>query len=332
MLDRIFSALVAVSLALLVWLYARSRDQEILDNVPVPVHVNLPPGQADIYSLETGGSGTVPVSFTGPPLRIRELRGMLQRGELNVALSYAVPDDRLHEARLADSVRVEPADVPAPPGVKATTLEGRNRVPVTLHRLVERRLPVRFDQGHLDPVVPVEIEPPTVLVRGPQEVLDRARAIPTQPAALPARPEGAAAGAAVAYVPLVAELEGRPVSAQPGGVTVRVQPQERKVYELPDVPVHFLCPANLGLRPRFIDERAGKVSLRVQGPARDEPPRVAAYIDLTRARVAAGLNHEQLQLQLPKDFTLAQDPPREVAFELVPADFAPKPLTGLPSP
>ena len=36
MFDRLLSALVATGLALLVWLYARSRDQEILDNVPVP--------------------------------------------------------------------------------------------------------------------------------------------------------------------------------------------------------------------------------------------------------------------------------------------------------
>ena len=36
------------------------------------------------------------------------------------------------------------------------------------------------------------------------------------------------------------------------------------------------------------------------------------------------LNHEQLQLQLPKEFVLAQDPPRVVAFELVPVDFGPK--------
>src|SRR5581483_1499481 len=43
MMDRMISIFVAVSLALLVWLYARSRDQEILDNVLLPVQVALPP-------------------------------------------------------------------------------------------------------------------------------------------------------------------------------------------------------------------------------------------------------------------------------------------------
>ena len=47
MLDRLVSALVAVSLAFLVWLYMRSRDQEILDNVPVPVQISLAPNQQD---------------------------------------------------------------------------------------------------------------------------------------------------------------------------------------------------------------------------------------------------------------------------------------------
>jgi hypothetical protein len=330
MMDRIFSAVVALSLALLVWLYARSRDQEILDNVPVPVQVVQATAQADNYSLEVGGNGQVLVSFTGPPIRIRELRGILQRGELHIDLTYTVPEEHLNEGRVADTLRVESSDVHAPPGVSAMPVEGRNRVPVTLHRVVERRLPVRVDCGPYAPAMSVEVEPATVLVRGPQEVLDRARAIPTQPSILPSRPPGTAPEEpAIGQVTLVTELEGRPVRAQPPRVRVRVQPQVRKLYELTEVPIHFLCPANLQLRPRFIDERAGKLNVRVQGPIQDEPPRIYAFVDLTRGRLTAGLNHEPLQLQLPKDFSAAQEPQRVVAFELVPLDFAPKGLGGL---
>src|SRR4051812_31885197 len=177
MLDRIFSALVALSLAMLVWLYARSRDQEIFDNVPIPVSVTLTASQADNFSLEINGPSQVLVSFSGSPSRIRELRGIVQRGELRVDLTYTVPEERLQESRLADTLLVESSDVPAPPGISVTPVEGRNRMPLTLHRLAERRLPVRFDHGPFDAVVPVEIEPATVLVRGPQEVLDRTRAI-----------------------------------------------------------------------------------------------------------------------------------------------------------
>jgi hypothetical protein len=323
MLDRIFSALVAVSLAMLVWLYARSRDQEILDNVPIPVAVTLPANQAEHYSLEINGPPQVLVSFSGPPSRIRELRAIIQRGELHVDLTYTVAEERLQESRLADTLLVDSADVPAPTGISVTPVDGRNRVPLTLHRVVERRLPVRFDPGPFDTAVPVEIEPASVLVRGPQDVLDRARAVPTQPSALPVRPGASAGAAAVGRVALVEQLEGRPIRTRPDRVTVRIQPQARKVYELPDVPVHFLCPMNFTLRPRFIDERSGKVSIKVQGPAHEEPPAVRAYVDLTAGRFTAGLNHEQLHWQLPTDFALADDKPAVVAFELVPVSLTP---------
>src|SRR6185437_7460487 len=97
MFDRMLSLVVALSLALLVWLYARSRDQEVLDNVPLPVQVAGAPGQADNYSLELTGPSHVMVSFSGPPVRIREAQGMLQRKELLAAVTLTVPDERLHE-------------------------------------------------------------------------------------------------------------------------------------------------------------------------------------------------------------------------------------------
>ena len=324
MIDRMLSLLVALSLALLVWLYARSRDQEVLDNVPLPVQVSVAPAQADNYNLELTGPSHVMVSFSGPPVRMRELQGVLQRKELLAAVTLTVPDERLHESRYSDTVLIESGDIHAPQGVTVVPVEGRNRIPVTLHRLVERRLPVRFESAQDEPVGPVVLEPATVLVRGPQEVLDRVRAIPTQPSELPPRSRNGSPGAgAVARVPLVQELEGRPVRVMPNRVLVRVPSQAQKVYELSDVPVHFLCPARFMLQPQFYDERAGRISLRLQGPVQDEPPRVYAFVDLTRGRFTSGLNHEPLQLQLPKDFQLAQDPPRVVGFELVPVDAVP---------
>jgi hypothetical protein len=332
MTDRILSLLVALSLALLVWLYARSRDQEILDNVPVPVRIELAASQADNYSLELNGAAQVTASFSGPPLRIRELRGVLQRGELTVDVTLTVPDERLNESRYSDTIVVEASDLHAPPGVTAIMVEGRNRIPVTLHRLAERALPVRFQHADEDEAAgPVLIDPPTVLVRGPKEVLDRTRVISTQASGLPARPANAPpTAAATARVPLVPTLEDRPVRITPPKVTITVPAQPRKVYELPDVPVQFLCPGNFPLRPRFIGDRAGQVTLRLQGPVQDEPPKVVAYIDLTRGHFPLGRNFERLQLQLPKDFVLAQDPPREVPFELLPAEFAPKGFGGSP--
>src|SRR5205823_13934603 len=116
MFDRLISFLVALSLAFLFWLYARSRDQETLD-VQVAVKINLAPAQFGQYELEVNGPSQVPVSFTGPPSRMRELRGLLQRGELRVELTLSVPEDRQTDSRYSDTVRVDAADVHSPPGV-----------------------------------------------------------------------------------------------------------------------------------------------------------------------------------------------------------------------
>lgn len=320
--DRLISAAVAAVLGFLVWLYARSRDQEMLDNVPIPVQIALASGQTDHYDLEVTGPAQVLASFSGPPSRMRELRSLLQYGNLHVHTTMTVPADRRSEARYLDTVRVDAADIHAPPGVKAIVPEGRNRIPVTLRRLVERRLPVRVDCGQEDPVMQVQVEPAAVLVRGPQEILDRVRAVPTQPCVLPARPESTTLQEKVhtAVLPLLQDIDGRPVRTKPAAVTVSMtlRPRQR-LYELVDVPVKFLCPANFTLKPQWENERAGKITVKLIGPAGEDSPSVSAFIDLTGRKMDPGLYAEEpLRLELPKDFQLAQNPPRSATFRLSP--------------
>src|SRR5437763_5851232 len=106
MFDRLISVLISVALALLVWLYARTRDPETLDSVPIPVRVSLPPGEAGRYLLDVSGPGYVPASFTGPPSRIHELRDLLRSGEMVVSLTATIPTDWRGEGRILDTVRV----------------------------------------------------------------------------------------------------------------------------------------------------------------------------------------------------------------------------------
>jgi len=329
MLDRFITSLVALSLACLVWLYVRSRDQEMLDNVPIPVQISLAPGQSDHYELEVTGPCQVPVSFAGPPSRMRELRNLLQRGELHIEMTLSVPEERLEESRYLDTVRIQESDVHPPPGVTPLVLEGRNRIPVTLHRLVERRLPVRFEYAGEERIAQVLVEPTHVLVRGPQETLDRARSIATQPLAqMPKHePSSGSEMVAVEAVPLAQEIEGRHVRSTPGTVALHLSLQPRqKLYEIAEVPVQFLCPASFTLRPLFSDERNGKITLRLLGPFGAEPPVVVAFIDLSGRKWEPGLYEEPLRLQLPKDFQLAQSAPKLVAFQLVASEAGAKTL------
>jgi hypothetical protein len=319
MFDRIVSALVALSLASLVWLYARSRDQEILDNVLLPVHITLAPHQADHYALEITGPPQVSVTFTGPPNRIREVRKLLQHGELFIDAPITVPEDRQNEARYLDTVRVEAADVHAPRGVTVIVVEGHDRIPVMLHRVVERRLPVRCDAAVGDRFDRCSVEPSGVLVRGPEELLERLRDVSTQPFPLPQRPAAASAAQSftVGPVPLTQDVDGRRLQVKPAAVTLHLTMQPRKKnYEL-DVPVHFLCPANFGLKPCFNgDGHDGRLQLTVEAPAVEEPPLVQAYIDLTQRKFAQGLHCEPLRLQLPKDVQVVGSPPPPVPFRL----------------
>jgi hypothetical protein len=319
--------LIALSLAFLVWLYIHTRDHESLDNVPIPVQVQLAPENADHYDLEVAGPPQVMVSFFGPPSRIRELRGMLQRGEVRVTIPLSVPEDRRNESRYRDAVGVHGSDVPVPPGVTALVAEGSNRIAVTLYRLVGRRLPVRLNQATEDRIGQQRITPQTVLVRGPEEVLEHAQVISTRPYHVPSGPRtGPGQQKQVSVrLALMREIEGRPVHVLPSTVQVRYTLRPRpRLYQLRQVPVTFLCPPAFPYRPQFRGESGGKIMLRVKGPAAAEAPAVSAYIDLTSRGIKPGLNIQPIQVQLPRDCQLAQEPPGPLEFDLVPTETAAK--------
>jgi hypothetical protein len=320
MLDRLLSIVVSITLGFLVWLYARSRDQDTLDNIPIPVQIALAPGQAAHYDLEVLGPTQIPVSFMGPPSRIREVRNRLQNGDLRATVTVSVPDDRLDESRYSETVRILSRHIHAPPGVKPTVVEGQNRIPVNLYRLVERRLPVRLEHTGEERVSNISIEPAAVLVRGPKELLDKLRVFPTRSYNVPDGDEPAPGPQMITTkpIPLEEKIEGRRVWTTPSMVTARltVQPQ-RKLYHLDDVPVQFLCPPNFELRPLFGGERAGKITLRLRGPATDDVPVVTAYVDLSERRWSPGLYEERVKLHLPSGYQLIGEPPGPVSFELV---------------
>jgi hypothetical protein len=320
---RALEMLVALSLAFLVWLYIRTRDHESLDHVQVPVQVTLTPEFAEHYDLELAGSPHVVVSFIGPPSGIRELRGMLQRGEVRVSIPVSVPQDRRGESRYRDTVRVQAGDVPVPPGVTALVAEGGNRVPLTLHRLGERELPVRLNNNGEERISEVTIDPPSVMVRGPEDILERARFILTRPYHLPPAAVRGPARSLSVQLPLLGEMEGRPVRTVPAAVQAQLALQPRpRIYQLKRVPVKFLCPPSFPYRPQFAGRQAGTIALRVRAPAAATPPAVVAFVDLTGGGYKPGLNVGPLRLQLPRECQLAQDFPGELEFELIPTETA----------
>ena len=328
MLDRLLSLAVAVALGLMVWIYARSRERETLDNQPIPVEVHLASGQVDLYQMESPAVGQVRATFAGSPNAIRELRWMLSQGDVAVRLDYSVPEDQRDRPSVEDSLRIDAADIRVPPGITVLPVEGRNRVPVSLSRIGEKTVKVRVEGVGQDEQR-LKITPEVVTVKGPRSLLDRMVELPVSRGTQGVDPLELTPGRPL-RVSLPRQWEGRPLKTNPESVVVRLDPRAPKIYPLTDVPVQFLCPAGFSLRPRFLDDRSGKIQLRLQGPELPEAPKVAVFIDLTGGKFLPGPNFEQVQLQLPRDFSLAQEPPGRISFELVPIETPPKPLGGLP--
>jgi hypothetical protein len=315
--------IAAVCLAVLVWLYTRSRDHDTLDQVPIPVQIQLAPACLGQYELELTGTSRVVASFTGPPSRLRELRRQLQRGQVQVTYTINVPEERQNDSSYRDVVRVDADSIPVPTGVAAVLSEQGNTIGYAVHRLVERHLPVRLEYAGDARVTQVKLEPATVAVRGPKSIVDRLWTISTQACVVAASPETLDAKEQVVQgqVSLVAECEGRPIQTTPKSVnfTCRVKPRQ-KVYELSEVPVQFLCPPSFPWRPRFPTPQAAKISITVRGPASDETPPVLAFVDLSAGNIGPGRNLMPVRLQLPRDYQLASDTPPQVAFYLDPCE------------
>jgi hypothetical protein len=310
-------AMIAFCLAFMIWMYIHSRAQETLDHVQVPVHIQLATGQRDNFTLEVPGSPRVTASFYGPASRIRELRRKLQRSQVKIAVDYTVADGRAEDYSFCDTVRIEPAQVPVPPGVTVELVEETRSIQVTAHRISERLLPVSFEHSGEVRVSQVKCEPAAVLVRGPKIVLDRVQTIATASHVFTSAPDENSDATVKGQVSVATELEGRPVQVTPRQVSFRCKVYPRKrLYVLSEVPVQFLCPAQFPWRPRFAEDKHGKMTLRVIGPAGEELPPVLAYVDLTNGTYGRGRNLEPLRLQLPKDFQLADTMPPLVTFYL----------------
>jgi hypothetical protein len=303
----VLEMLISVCLASLVWMYIHSRARHTIERVCIPVQVQLAAHQQEEFVLEASESRSVTASFSGPNSRIREVRRRLQRGKLQAVATLTIPPERKNEAMFREMVRIDEDSVTAPAGVKVEISE--ENLPVTVHRLAERTLPVQLECTGEAHVSKIAIEPSAVRVRGPKVVLDRASVLPTQPYAV--RVNGDLLPAAEAnvrdQVALVSELEGRPIQTELNLVKFRCRavPLQR-TYQLSNVPVRFLCPKDCPWRPRFEHEQAGKVALKLIGPVTEQPPPVVAFVDLTTGNLTRGKNFLPVRLQLPKDFQLVE--------------------------
>lgn len=313
----LFELLVAWCLAFIVWMYMHSRAHQSVEHVQIPLAVQLHPSQRDYFMIELPNVPKATVTFSGPSSRMRELKKKLYHGQIQATVQYTVPEDKQKESTFSDVSNFEGAKLSVPPGIMIEWHDANLSIPVIVHRLIERTLPVKLDFTGDVRISNVKIEPATVTVRGPKVVLDRAQAISTLPFELsvPAE-EDPKETQAREGVDLASELDGRAVQVTPSQVHLKCKVMPRKkIFEVTDLPIRFAIPDRYPWQARFA-ESGGKISLRIIGPAGEEVPRVRAYIDLAQEVFGRGRNVSPVRLELPKDFELVERRTPMAAFYL----------------
>ncbi len=313
----VLELIVAGCLAFIVWMYMHSRANQTLEHTQIPVTVQLAPSQRDHFALELPNVPKVTLSFSGPSSRMRELKKKLYRGQIQAIVPYTVPEDKQKESTFGDIASIEGAKLSVPPGIMVEWHDTNLSVPVTVHRLVERMLPVKLDFTGDVRVSQIKIEPATVSVRGPKSVLDRAQTISTLPFELgvPAGEEPKESHAREG-IDLATELDGRLVQVTPSQVQFKCKVMPRKkIYEIAELPIRFAIPDQFPWHARFT-EKGGKLTLRIIGPAGEDVPTVRAYIDLAQEAFGRGRNVGPVRIELPKDFELVERRTPMAAFFL----------------
>jgi hypothetical protein len=334
MFDRyVVTPIIALGLAFLIWVYLRSRDQ-VGETYSLPVVISIDPQQADRYVFETKPDGRkVRVRFYGLPARLRDVKTRADDGQLVLRKTVRVPTD-VDQRQDSDYLETLQLDLDSlsgslPLGVHAEITPSEGRVPVTLIRITEKQLDLKHSvtitAARFELDGPISIQPPTVKVKGPKRVLDQVTQIvldpwqPTPPPGFDSMIENAIEVGGPQRIPNKIGREGTKVEITPESADLRVKIKPAlRVYELTDVPVHFLCPANFPYRPLFGTERHGSLQkLRVRGPA-NKTPDVRAYVDLTtKQNLKHGLYpDEPIVFDLAPGFFLAEPPPRLSAIKL----------------
>lgn len=327
MFDRYFiTPIIALGLAFLVWVYLRSRDQEV-QSYPIPVEISLDAQQTDRYSFETKPQGqTVRVKFYGLPSRLREVKELVESRSLVFRHIVRVPVvvDQRQDNDYQEVLQLDSNALTLPLGVHADITPIDGRVPLKLRRMMERTLPVQANvitgsaQYEVDNI---RIEPATVKVFGPKSVVEQMTQLMLEQPWQPRLPSGLSMTEeeVSGSITLPTKLKQETIKTLPERVEIRAKLKPAlRVYELSEVPIAFLCPPNFSYRPVFTAERHGVISqLKVRGPL-NKAPEVKAYIDLTnRLNLKPGqYPDETIQLNLPPGYYLAQDPPRLSAFKL----------------
>lgn len=293
--------IVALFLAIFVYLHVFvSQENEVVMEVPLEL-AGVPEGLT--------WSGSVPqearVRFRGVGIDLLKMRTRLERAHLVVEVGAARPG-HYQRPLVSEDVRL-PADL----NVQAITVESPRSISLEFDRMLAKRLPVVARlEGRVAPGYTVHgrivVEPESVSVRGPADVLDAYTQAPTEVIDVSGRQD-----LITARVPLVIEECGG-CEVIPAEVTVRVTIEEVVSRTFHDLPVQVLRSRGVGLErivpemgrvtvsgPRSVIELLQPDDLRVSIEARGLPPggtyTLMGSVEMRRPSVGGSVSIEPVQ-------------------------------------
>jgi len=300
--------LLALALAVLLYLHVfSSQENEILIGVPLELH-GIPEGLTWSGELPA----TAAVRFRGLGLDLLKMRARLEQARLWVEVGEARPGH--YQRPLVSEDVVLPTDL----RVEVVGVESPREISLQFDRLLVRRLGVvpRVG-GRVAPGFtvhgPTVVEPDTVLVRGPEEVLESVEYVKTDVLDISGRED-----MVTRRVPLVLE---ECCQAVPPEVTVRVTIEAVISRTFSELPIEVLRSRGVELLrlepqegsvavsgPTSVIESLTAEDLRVTIEARGLPPggtyTLMASVELRRAAVAGAISIEPVR---PEKFEVELD-------------------------
>lgn len=305
---NIGAKLMALSMAVVLWLYATGRHTGEL-STSVPLEVLSPTG----YTLLVQSATEVHVRLKGPKNSIDYVSELTRQGKI-VARCAPSTEDKKEKDIIEEAVLLDKKNLNLPPEIKVDSIIP-NKLRITLSRLEKKGLPVRLHKrGQPAPGYTLAEEffyPFEVEVKGPASILKDATAIKTQPVDISniTPDQNRTFPWRVALEPKVTvERDGQTISAPvecQGEAKINVWFQivevlESKTFE--KVRIKTLQPPDFPYNVKLQEE---SISLKVKGPKlildKMTPPEV--YVDVSGLE-PPGPYKQPLRLSLPPKIEL----------------------------
>lgn len=265
LLDHLKAKVMALVMAVLIWLLAYQFSIETMQNVEVPLTITPPEGWTIIK-----GPATQAITITALKHRkgaSRDIAEALRNGDLSANYGITLKGDEADS--ITHEIRLNERHFRLPEGAEVRVLDFKPKsLNVIIARKTTRKLPVKLEydiraKGYKPDEYNTGVWPATVEVTGPKIALDQAEHIATRKVEIVAVPPNLKFSANIpleAYVK--AGKESYAVNASPDAVNfwISLLPEEGKPKVFKGVPIRLMYTPEFGHVAAFFKEKTVNVT------------------------------------------------------------------------